>query len=345
MSASLTVLFVDDEPNILRAMRRHLRPYRHEWDMHFAEGGNQAIDIMGANAVDVVVTDMRMPEVDGAQLLEWISQHQPEVMRFVLSGEAQLEEIYRIVGRSHRFLAKPCAPDEVVGVIKNLIEARRCDQAENGTVRLPMLDRLSTPAGRFRELSAALERQDPCIGEIAGIIRQDPSLSLRALQLANSAYFKRAISTCEISRAVSHIGIDRIRDILAVGRLGQESRGAVGPEDGIEMALKLASNSETACRSVTDCKETLAAAYAVGLCLRCGAIDSSGKLSQAARRADLLSVLFGLPEILRRALQHLGAASLDAPVEQWPHLIAETVRNGSKGASRLSEPRNQEVAA
>ena len=118
MTRKVSVLFVDDEPNILRAVRRHGRHYRDQWDLHFAYGGVDAVKVITRETIDIIVTDMRMPEVDGSKLLEWISEHQPQIVRIVLSGEAKLEEIYRIVGRSHRFLAKPCSPEVILSVIK-----------------------------------------------------------------------------------------------------------------------------------------------------------------------------------------------------------------------------------
>ena len=83
------ILFVDDEPNILSALKRFTRPKREEWDMDFVPGGAEAIEAISERSYDVVVSDMRMPGVSGATLLEWISQNMPGIVRLVLSGEAK----------------------------------------------------------------------------------------------------------------------------------------------------------------------------------------------------------------------------------------------------------------
>ena len=70
------LLFVDDEPKVLEGLRRMLRPLRDEWDMAFARGGPEALQLLGRDAFDVVVTDMRMPDMDGAELLAQVRGRQ-----------------------------------------------------------------------------------------------------------------------------------------------------------------------------------------------------------------------------------------------------------------------------
>jgi len=102
------VLFVDDEPRILEGLRRMLRGQRNEWDMAFAPGGEAALAMMGATTFDVIVSDMRMPEMDGAALLTQVRNLYPQVVRIVLSGHTELSTALRVVPVAHQFLAKPC---------------------------------------------------------------------------------------------------------------------------------------------------------------------------------------------------------------------------------------------
>ncbi|MEO9526379.1 response regulator [Roseibium sp.] len=325
MTRKVSVLFVDDEPNILSAVRRHVRRYRDEWDLHFAQGGVEAVRVITCETVDIIVTDMKMPEVDGTRLLEWISEHHPKIIRFVLSGEAKPDEIYRIVGRSHRFLAKPCSPEAIVAGIRDVVDAQLHDQLENGAVEMSMLDRLGTPPGIVTELQAHLEQEEPCLDRIADIVRKDPSLSLRMLQLCNSAYFKQPFPTCSIRKAVSHVGADRLRELLEAGRLGQQSRANSGENAAVTEAHCLARATMDACAELTQKPDSLSAAYVVGLGLRCSAVDASGTLAQAALRAAFLTVLLGLPEILKKTLLGLAETNAQAPQEHWPKLIAGAI--------------------
>ncbi|HEX2580838.1 MAG TPA: response regulator [Dongiaceae bacterium] len=102
------ILFVDDQPQILDGIRRMLRPKRDRWDMHFAGSGAEALTLMETAPFDVVVTDMRMPQMTGAELLFEVKHRHPDTMRIVLSGYYEQENVYRCVGAAHQYLMKPC---------------------------------------------------------------------------------------------------------------------------------------------------------------------------------------------------------------------------------------------
>ena len=90
-------LFVDDEPLVLSGLRRMLRNLRHDWDMSFANSGKEALALLDELNFAVVVSDMRMPEMDGATLLNEVAIRHPDVARLVLSGHAELDAIMRAV--------------------------------------------------------------------------------------------------------------------------------------------------------------------------------------------------------------------------------------------------------
>ena len=117
------ILFVDDEPCVLQGLERLLRSMRDEWTLDFAESGAAALNILEAEsgAFDVVVSDMRMPGMDGAQLLEQVKHRYPQVVRIILSGHSERESILRSIGPTHQFMAKPCDADELRQVV-----ARAC---------------------------------------------------------------------------------------------------------------------------------------------------------------------------------------------------------------------------
>ena len=85
------ILFVDDETSILDGLKRMLRPMCAEWDMAFATGGETALSMLGAAPFDVIVTDMRMPGMDGASLLEVVREKYPNMLRIILSGYTELQ--------------------------------------------------------------------------------------------------------------------------------------------------------------------------------------------------------------------------------------------------------------
>ncbi len=99
---TLRLLFVDDEPRILQGLQRMPRPMRDVWDMCFVEGGAQALLALEQTPCDVVVSDTRMPRMNGAELRDQVRARHPDCIRLILSGHADLEQVARTVGCSHQ---------------------------------------------------------------------------------------------------------------------------------------------------------------------------------------------------------------------------------------------------
>ena len=102
------VLIVDDEPALLDGLRGRLRGLRSRWEMVFVESGSRGITEMELNPADVVIADMRMPGMDGTELLTTVRDRWPETVRIVLSGYAEEEQSARLLTVAHQYLSKPC---------------------------------------------------------------------------------------------------------------------------------------------------------------------------------------------------------------------------------------------
>ena len=102
------MLFVDDEPGLLKVIEMALRPMAKEWETHFVQSGKDALALMAREPFDVVVSDMRMPDMNGAQLLNLVLRQYPRSVRIILSGYVELKDAMSCVGVAHQFLQKPC---------------------------------------------------------------------------------------------------------------------------------------------------------------------------------------------------------------------------------------------
>ena len=125
------VLFVDDEPNVLEAIKRQLR--KKNFTITVALGGNMALDVLKKESpFAVIVSDMRMPKMDGIQLLAKVKERYPDTVRMMLTGNADQETAMEAVnqGSIFRFLTKPCAPDLLANSIDTAIEQYRLITAE-----------------------------------------------------------------------------------------------------------------------------------------------------------------------------------------------------------------------
>jgi CheY-like chemotaxis protein len=118
------ILFVDDERHILNGLRRQLHGLRAEWSMTFAVGGPEAISELDTQVFDLVLTDMQMPVVDGAQVLAHAAKVQERCARMVLSGHADPDRLLLAASCAHRYLDKPCPPDLLQMEIRQALSVR-----------------------------------------------------------------------------------------------------------------------------------------------------------------------------------------------------------------------------
>jgi putative nucleotidyltransferase with HDIG domain len=220
------ILFVDDDPMLLAGLQRSLRPMRSEWAMEFVTSGKSALEKLACSPFDVVVTDMRMPEMDGAQLLEQVRTAHPQTIRFVLSGQSDREAVLRTVAPAHQYLAKPCSADELrqklatALALKDLLESSNLKNVVSRIKSLP-----STPA-LYWNLLKKLESECP-VDDIGAIIERDVAMTSKVLQLVNSAFFGLGHCVSSPAQAVALLGTDTIKSlVLSIGIFSQFSFGS-----------------------------------------------------------------------------------------------------------------------
>ena len=207
----IRVLFVDDESHVLESLRDALRPWRRELSMAFAADGPSALEEVAREPYDAVVSDMRMPGMDGAELLREVQRLQPATVRIVLSGYAEIESVARAATVAHRFLSKPCDVDELVSVISRscainaLVEQDELRDAASGAGRLPSVPRL------YSELTTLMRDPDAGIGDAARLVEQDAAMTAKVLQLANSAFFGRTRQVSDVNEAISYLGLNTLK--------------------------------------------------------------------------------------------------------------------------------------
>ncbi|MGA3099558.1 MAG: response regulator [Bryobacteraceae bacterium] len=210
------ILFVDDEPNVLDGLRRMLYPLRDQWRMVFAGSGREALRRLEEAPFDILVTDARMPQMGGAELLEEVRQRFPQTIRIVLSGTTELDLTLRTATLAHQYLCKPCdaatlrATLERTCSVRQMLEDTALKQLISGINKLPSLPAI------YLKLNEALGSDDACAKDVAEIIAQDMAMTAKVLQMVNSALFgARREITC-IAQAVTFPGMETVKS-LAVG--------------------------------------------------------------------------------------------------------------------------------
>lgn len=220
------ILFVDDEPHVLSSLQNLLRKQRHEWDMVFALGGDAAIEQLRKTPFDVVVSDMRMPGMDGAALLGYVQAEYPGVARIVLTGHAEQEAMIRALPVAHQFLSKPCDAEVIKRVIERTcaLQALLHDEAIRKIVG--RLDKLPSVPKCYLELTNAVTRPDAGVSAVASIVEQDPAMAAKVLQLVNSGYFGLSARITSIQQAVVYLGLELIQGLALTAHVFGAFNGA-----------------------------------------------------------------------------------------------------------------------
>jgi HD-like signal output (HDOD) protein len=228
------ILFVDDEVSVLDGLRNLLRRQRHQWDMVFVLSGKAALEELAKQPVDVIVSDMRMPGMDGAELLTHVRDLYPQTARIVLSGHAEREAIARVVSIAHQFLSKPSDADTVRMVVERTCIFQALLQNEGIRRVIGSIDRLPSLPATYFELTRATADPKTGISDIAKIVEKDPAMSIKILQLVNSAYFGLAQKTGSVLKAVSYLGVENLKGLLVAAHVFAADAGPVTPEFSLD---------------------------------------------------------------------------------------------------------------
>ncbi|MEM7042561.1 MAG: response regulator [Pseudomonadota bacterium] len=239
-------LFVDDEPLVLSGLRRMLRSLRHDWEMSFATSGQEALELLEQEDFAVVVSDMRMPEMDGASLLNEVAARHPHVARLVLSGHAELEAILRAVRPAHQFLAKPCDPKLLERALQRIREVMLDHQMDAFRTKLGTHRRLPSPAATIDDLRAVLKESPANLDEASAIVSGDIAMSVQVLRLVNAAFFGPPTRTLDPRRAVSILGADILIRLVDDVELFRPVAPAVEQGEAAVIALNAKAENESA---------------------------------------------------------------------------------------------------
>ncbi|GLY92947.1 HDOD domain-containing protein [Actinoplanes sp. NBRC 103695] len=214
MTGKPHVVFVDDEPRILDGLRRMLRREGARWDMSFAAGGAEALALMESRGCNVVVSDFRMPNMDGGQLLSKVQTLYPATARVILSGQTGEKDVLRVISLAHQFLTKPAARDQLVQTVDRLIAAQAASGDESARRDVSMVDSLPSPPGLVVQLISALNEEDPSPESVGAIIEQDPAAAAKVLHLVNSSASMVSNVVSDVVQAVVMLGTHTVRGLV-----------------------------------------------------------------------------------------------------------------------------------
>jgi HD-like signal output (HDOD) protein len=320
---SMRILFVDDELNILQAMRRSFHSMREEWDMEFAPSAAAALESLAKAPADVIVSDMRMPGMDGWQLLAEVKKLYPQTVRLVLSGHADPSSVMRAVGTAQLYLAKPCESGALKAAIVQTQMLRQLLSSDRLALLVGEVGNLPSAPTAFQEILACLQDPAASLADAAQIIGRDVAMTANIMKLVNSAFFgsRRPITTAD--RAVAYLGMDTL-GALVLGHSVFQSGVATGIAGfSLEKLWQHSLQTGAAARAIAF-SENFSAAKADEAFLA-GVLHDVGKVVFATKAAALSNDTHAADVVAQMEAHHAEVGGYLLGLWGFPNSIVEAV--------------------
>lgn len=278
----MRVLFVDDDLKLLQGVRR---VFLNEPGIEalFAPSGQEGLEILGKEPVDIVVADMRMPCMDGASFLAEVRLRNPEAVRIVLSGHSDPTILLRSVRPAHQFLSKPCDFAELKDTLCRLYNLRALVANPSAARIISQVDALPVLRESLDALSRDLSEADCDLSRVAETVANDAGLAATLLKTVNSSFFAPPCRLESIHQAVTYLGVDILRSLIRDEGLFN----VVGPAWRPGFSLRgLRDHSRNAAAAAKAMAESGPLGVSADLCFKCGLLHDAGKLILLDRFAD-----------------------------------------------------------
>jgi HD-like signal output (HDOD) protein len=208
------IVFVDDEKELLEGLRARLYKHRNDWRMQFVLSGPEALAIFENEPVDLIVSDVRMPGMDGGQLLTLVKQRWPTAMRIIVSGYSDPVQAVRLTSLAHQYVAKPCDDRQLENIIERCFNLQALLSQEALRQMVGRIGHLPAMPKTYGRLQAALSQPAVTAGEVADIVNADAAIAGKVLQITNSAFFRLRKPMVRIKDAVTYLGFATIRNLV-----------------------------------------------------------------------------------------------------------------------------------
>ncbi|HEY2464082.1 MAG TPA: response regulator [Steroidobacteraceae bacterium] len=225
------ILFVDDERDLLDSLRARLYKHRHDWNMKFVVSGEEAIAALEQQRFDLVVSDVRMPGMDGGQLLTVVKQRWPDAMRIIVSGYSDPVQAVRLTSLAHQYVAKPCDGHELENIIERCFYLQELLGQESLRKMVGSIGKLPAMPKTYGLLQSALAQPSVTAAEIGDIVNADAAIASKVLQITNSAFFRLRKPMVRIKDAVTYLGFATVRNLVLSAEIFSQWQAPTGLSD------------------------------------------------------------------------------------------------------------------
>jgi HD-like signal output (HDOD) protein len=203
------ILFVDDDAQLLEALRLRLQARARDWETAFASSAEEAVRLLERNWWEVVVSGLR-----GAQLLQAVGERWPQTVRIALASSEDPQSGLTLLPVAHQYLSRACPPQQLEQIIERCLNLQEV-LSEPGLRRLiGRIRQLPAQPRIFARLQVMMANDNVSSREVGRIITADAVITAKVLQIANSAFFRRARRITNIEQAVMYLGFPGVRNLV-----------------------------------------------------------------------------------------------------------------------------------
>jgi HD-like signal output (HDOD) protein/ActR/RegA family two-component response regulator len=208
------ILLVDDVAGTLKNIKDELASRAPEWEVFYTALGFKALEFLAQTPCDVVVTDLRLADLSGAQLAAQVMKQYPRIHRVLLADLGDLQSLLRCVGGAHQLLAKPCEAERLRLVLERAFQTDVW--LPNQAVRqiVGSIPKLPSPADLYAAVVEELESTSPSLEKVCALIASDPAMTAKVLQFANSAVYGLPLDEADPTNAAKDIGMENTKGVI-----------------------------------------------------------------------------------------------------------------------------------
>ena len=210
------IVIVDSEESYLESLKISLPEIFTGWQIDFFNNAENALESLTDSPASCLVTDLLLPQMQGFELLKEVREKYPETVRIILAAKSQKNDLLKTIGPAHKFLTKPCDPLELKHEVERSFQLVDTFENQEIVALVNSLESLPSLPKMYFDLIELLHNPDSSIIDIADLIAQDPAISVKTLQLVNSAFFGLPRQVVSINLAVNLLGINIVSNLVSM---------------------------------------------------------------------------------------------------------------------------------
>jgi HD-like signal output (HDOD) protein/CheY-like chemotaxis protein len=208
------ILFVGGDPALCQEFQAQSSGPDAAWKAQGAPSGEEALTLCQEVNFDAVVADVCLSGMSGTDLLDALVQRQPNAMRIVLSDVTDTENTVKCIGLAHHHLLKPCAAPTILNALDRAFAQEAWLPSEPARKMLAQMRQVPSPPKAYFQVVEEMRSPECSIDKIADLIAQDPAITAKVLQLANSATFGLQLNVVGPAEAIGFIGLETTKAIV-----------------------------------------------------------------------------------------------------------------------------------